>query len=122
MADQKLRLYQYTSIDEYSRYRILGAHPEQGTYSSADFLRKVVAAFARKGVQMECVQTDHGFEFTNRFSSSKQEIPTLFESATSSSAHTRPGTTEKSSEATRKTKNASMPPTVSFPSPTLVSG
>ncbi len=29
---------------------------------------------------MECVQTDNGFEFTNRFSSSKRNIQTLFES------------------------------------------
>lgn len=79
IADPKLKLYQYTAIDEYSRYRILGAYPEQSTYSSADFLRRVVAAFQRKGVTVECVQTDNGFEFTNRFSNSKRDIPTLFE-------------------------------------------
>ena len=79
IADPQPKLYQYTAIDEYSRYRILGAYPEQSTYSSADFLRKVVASFARKGVKIECVQTDNGFEFTNRFSSSKRDIPTLFE-------------------------------------------
>lgn len=79
IADPELKLYQYTAIDEYSRYRILGAYPEQSTYSSADFLRKVVAAFARRGVKVECIQTDNGFEFTNRFSNSKRDIPTLFE-------------------------------------------
>ena len=79
IADPQLKLYQYTAIDEYSRYRILGAYPEQSTYSSADFLRKVVAAFARKGVKVECIQTDNGFEFTNRFSNSKRDLPTLFE-------------------------------------------
>ena len=79
IADPQLKLYQYTAIDEYSRYRILGAYPEQSTYSSADFLRKVVAAFARKDVKVECVQTDNGFEFTNRFSNSKRDLPTLFE-------------------------------------------
>ena len=79
IADPQLKLYQYTAIDEYSRYRILGAYPEQSTYSSADFLRKVVAAFARKGVKVHCVQTDNGFEFTNRFSNSKRDLPTLFE-------------------------------------------
>ena len=79
IADPQLKLYQYTAIDEYSRYRILGAYPEQSTYSSADFLRKVVAAFARTGVNVECVQTDNGFEFTNRFSNSKRDLPTLFE-------------------------------------------
>ena len=80
MADPELKLYQYTAIDEYSRYRILGAYPEQSTYSSSNFLRKVVAAFARKGVKVECVQTDNGFEFTNRFSNSKRDLHTLFES------------------------------------------
>ena len=58
---------------------ILGAYPEQSTYSSADFLRKVVAAFARNGVKVECVQTDNGLEFTNRFSSGRRDQPTLFE-------------------------------------------
>ena len=80
IADPEIKLYQYTAIDEYSRYRVLGAYLEQSTYSSTDFLRKVVAAFARKGVKVECVQTDNGFEFTNRFSNSKRDIPTLFES------------------------------------------
>ena len=79
IADKELRLYQYTAIDEYSRYRILGAYPEQSTYSSADFLRRVVRAFSRKGIKVECVQTDNGFEFTNRFSNSKKDIPSLFE-------------------------------------------
>ena len=83
IADPELRLFQYTAIDEYSRYRILGAYTEQSTYSSADFLRKVVKSFARKGVKVECVQTDNGFEFTNRFSNSKWDIPTLFESTAS---------------------------------------
>lgn len=79
IADPQLKLYQYTAIDEYSRYRILGAYSEQSTYSSADFLRKVVAAFARKGVKVECVQTDNGLEFTNRFSSNRNDRQTLFE-------------------------------------------
>ena len=38
-----------------------------------------MAAFQRKGVNVECVQTDNGFEFTNRFSNSKRDISTLFE-------------------------------------------
>ena len=79
IADPELKLYQYTAIDEFSRYRILGAYDEHSTYSSADFLRTVVRKFARLGVQVECVQTDNGFEFTNRFSASKRDLPTLFE-------------------------------------------
>lgn len=79
IADPQLRLFQYTAIDEYSRLRLLAAYNEQSTYSSAHFLRKVVAFFRRKGITVECVQTDNGFEFTNRFSNSQRDLPTLFE-------------------------------------------
>ncbi len=75
----ELRLFQYSAIDEHSRLRFLAAYPEQSTYSSADFLRRAVKWFARQGICVECVQTDNGFEFTNRFSNSKRDIPTLFE-------------------------------------------
>ena len=84
IADSSLRLYQYTAIDEYSRFRILGAYPEQSTYSSADFLKKVVAFFAKKGVKVQCVQTDNGFEFTNRFSNGSSKKQTLFETTAAS--------------------------------------
>ena len=79
IADSQLKLYQYTAIDEYSRYRVLGAYAEQNTFSSADFLNKVVLHFARKGIAVECVQTDNGFEFTNRISGSQRNLETLFE-------------------------------------------
>ena len=79
IADPELRLYQYTAIDEFSRLRFLAAYPEQSTYSSADFLKHLVRWYARRGIQVECVQTDNGFEFTNRFSNSKRDIPSLFE-------------------------------------------
>ena len=79
IADPELKLFQYTAIDEFSRLRFLGAYEEQSTYSSADFLEKAVAWFKRRGVAVECVQTDNGFEFTNRFSNSKRDIPTRFE-------------------------------------------
>lgn len=79
IADPELRLFQYTAVDEFSRLRFLAAYPEQSTYSSADFLQRMVKWFARRGIRVECVQTDNGFEFTNRFSNSKRDIPTLFE-------------------------------------------
>ena len=79
IADPELRLFQYTAIDEFTRLRFLAAYPEQSTYSSADFLRKLTAWYARRGIKVECVQTDNGFEFTNRFSASKRNLPTLFE-------------------------------------------
>ena len=79
ITDPELRLFQYTAIDEFSRLRFLAAYPEQSTYSSADFLRRLVKWYARRGIRVECVQTDNGFEFTNRFSNSKRDIQTLFE-------------------------------------------
>ncbi len=79
IADPELRLFQYTAIDEFSRLRFLAAYSEQSTYSSADFLKRLVKWYARKGIHVECVQTDNGFEFTNCFSNSKRDIQTLFE-------------------------------------------
>ena len=68
--------YQYTFIDEYSRYRYLEAFKEHSTYSSAQFIRHCVKRFP---FTVECVQTDNGSEFTNRLNSSKKQLPTLFE-------------------------------------------
>jgi transposase InsO family protein len=70
------KFYQYTAIDEYSRLRYIEAFEEKSTYSSAVFLKNMIRFF---GFTVECVQTDNGFEFTNRFSQSKRDIPTLFE-------------------------------------------
>lgn len=70
------KFYQYTAIDEYSRYRYLEAFEEQSTYSSAVFLEHLIKAFP---FSIECVQTDNGQEFTNRLGTSKDPTPTLFE-------------------------------------------
>lgn len=69
------RFYQYTAIDEYSRFRYLEAFSEHSTYSSAVFLEHMLKAFRFK---VECVQTDNGSEFTRHLSNGK---PTLFEQA-----------------------------------------
>ena len=79
IADPELRLFQYTAIDEFTRLRFLAAYPEQSTFSSADFLRKLVRWYARRGIRVECVQTDNGPEFTNRFLTGRQDSPSLFE-------------------------------------------
>ena len=42
-----------------------------------------MAAFARKGVKVEYVQTDNDFEFTNRFPKAKRNLPMLFEASAS---------------------------------------
>ena len=79
IANSELRLYQYTAIDEFTRLRFLAVYPEQSSYSSADFLKKLFKRYARRGIHVECVQTDNGFEFTNRFSNSERDLPTTFE-------------------------------------------
>jgi len=79
IADPELRLFQYAAIDEYSGIRCLGAFEEQNTYFSTCFLLNLVAFFSRQGIKAECVQTDNGFKFTNRFSQSKHDRQTLFE-------------------------------------------
>jgi transposase InsO family protein len=78
------RYYQYTAIDEYSRLRYLKAYEENSTYSSADFLKSATAFFKKHGFDIECVQTDNGFEFTNRFSQSQRNSLTLFEATAAS--------------------------------------
>jgi len=73
------KLYQYTAIDEFSRLRYLEAFEEASTYSSATFLKHTVAFFKKHGFTIQCVQTDNGSEFTNRFANTKRDLPTLFE-------------------------------------------
>ena len=58
------RFYQYTAINEYSRWRYVEAFEEHSTYSSAVFLRHFLERFP---MPVECVQTDNGTEFTKRF-------------------------------------------------------
>ena len=69
------KFYQYTAIDEYSRFRYLEAFEEHNSYSSAVFLEHLIQKFPFK---IECVQTDNGPEFTKRLTSAKP-TPTLFE-------------------------------------------
>ena len=69
------KFFQYTAIDEYSRWRFVEAFEEHSTYSSAMFLEHLVKAFP---LPIECVQTDNGSEFTNRFTTHREK-PTLFQ-------------------------------------------
>ena len=68
--------FQYTFLDEYSRFRYIEAFQEHSTYSSTAFLRHVVKKFP---YLIECVQTDNGTEFTNRLLPKGSDKPTLFE-------------------------------------------
>ena len=70
------KFYQYTAIDEYSRFRYLEAFEEHSSYSSAVFLDHLQKHFPFK---IECVQTDNGAEFTKRLGHTASPTPTLFE-------------------------------------------
>ena len=51
------------SLDEYTRKRVLWASKEQSTSASTEFIKVIMKKFPFK---IECIQTDNGFEFTNR--------------------------------------------------------
>ena len=69
--------YQYTAIDEYSRWCFVEAFEEHSSYSSMIFLEHLVKAFP---YPVECVQTDNRQEFTKRFSSNVgSDKPTIFQ-------------------------------------------
>jgi len=70
------KCYQYTFLDEYSRFRYLEAFEEHSTYSSLLFLQHVVKRFP---YAIECVQTDNGPEFTKRLLPRGGNAPTAFE-------------------------------------------
>lgn len=55
------RIYQYTAIDEFSRWRFLWLSRELTPLASIAFFAALQAAFP---FPIECVQTDHGCEFT----------------------------------------------------------
>ena len=70
------RFFQYTAIDEYSRFRFIMAFKEQSTYSSVQFLNALIKAFPFK---IECIQTDNGSEFIKSFDERKKGRFSLFE-------------------------------------------
>lgn len=70
------RYYQYTAIDEYTRQRVLWASKEHSTYASTEFIDIVKRKFKYK---IECIQTDNGFEFTNRLQAYGTSKKTMFE-------------------------------------------
>lgn len=74
------KYYQYTAIDEFSRLRYLEGFQTADTFSSAVFIQNAIAWFRKQGIQVECVQTDNGVEFTKRFLKTKEdENLSLFE-------------------------------------------
>ena len=57
------KYYQYTAIDEYTRMRYTWFTNEHSTYMSSEFAKRVIKYFPFK---IKTIQTDNGFEFTNR--------------------------------------------------------
>lgn len=70
------RLYQYTMVDEYSRWCHREIYAEHSEYASSLFLRNAVKAAPFK---IHMVQTDNGYEFTNALFGQKREELTRFE-------------------------------------------
>ena len=74
----QFELYQYTAIDEFSRYRYLKIYGEKSTYTSYKFLLEVLDKFPFK---IYTVRTDNGTEFTKRLISKDPNDITMFELA-----------------------------------------
>lgn len=68
VSDKKF--FQYTAIDECTRFRYLEGFDEQSQYNSSVFISHLIKRFK---FRIECVQTDNGVEFTNRFTSDKDK-------------------------------------------------
>ena len=125
IADPELRLYQYTAIDEFTRLRFLAAYPEQTTYSSADFLKKLVRWYARRGIRWNASRQTMALSLPTVFPTASVICPPCLKpllpswvSDISSFVLTHPVITARSSEATGRTRNAFTPVTVSTPSMT----
>jgi IS30 family transposase len=71
-------LYQYTAVDECTRYTIREVYDEHSTYSSKLFLEKLYNEFP---FPIQQVQTDNGTEFTNALLIKQKTEGTLFEEA-----------------------------------------
>lgn len=69
------KVYQYTAIDECTRWRYIAVFDEISTYSSVEFLHQLLKRFP---FEIDCIQTDNGPEFTSRYQGSKH--PSAFES------------------------------------------
>ena len=72
------KYYQYTAIDEYSRLRYTYFCKEHNTYESTVFVNKLINYFPFK---IKLIQTDNGFEFTNRltWNANYRDKLTMFE-------------------------------------------
>jgi transposase InsO family protein len=72
------KLYQYTLVDEFSRWCYREIHAELSEYASSLFVRNALKAAP---FEIREVQTDNGYEFTKALFGQKREEPTRFETA-----------------------------------------
>lgn len=70
------KYYQYTAVDECSRWTYREMYDEHSTYSSRDFLEKLIR---HAPFPIREIQTDNGSEFTNRLSVTRSKHLTMFE-------------------------------------------
>ena len=70
------KYYQYTAVDECTRWTFREMYEEHSTYSSRQFLEKLLQ---RAPFPIREIQTDNGIEFTNRLKVTKSRHLTLFE-------------------------------------------
>jgi transposase InsO family protein len=70
------KLYQFTAVDEYSRWCFREIYVEHNEHSAKDFLKKLIAAAPFKILE---VQTDNGHEWTNALFGQKVPSQTRFE-------------------------------------------
>ena len=78
LKEQGERYYQYTAIDEYTRMRVLWFAKEHSTYESSRFVEEIIKKFP---FEIKEIQTDNGFEFTNRlqYKNNANRPKTIFE-------------------------------------------
>lgn len=72
------KYYQYTAVDECTRFTFREMYDEHSTYSSKDFLMKLIEAFP---FPIREVQTDNGTEWTTQLLVKDPNTKTLFEQA-----------------------------------------
>lgn len=69
------KYYQYTAVDECTRFCFREMYDDHSTYSSLDFLKKLIEAFP---FPIREIQTDNGTEWTNALHVKKSGHKTLF--------------------------------------------
>jgi transposase InsO family protein len=69
------KLYQYTAIDECTRWRYIAIYDELSAWNSVHFVKELQKRFP---FEIQCIQTDNGSEFTSRLQGALK--PSAFES------------------------------------------